>query len=48
VLARAALLLHAAAATVALRTRLRHLGAPAAAPLGLRVHEAAYLAGFQP
>ena len=47
-LARAALLLYAAAATAALRARLRHLGAPAAAPLGLRTHEAAYLAGLAP
>jgi len=44
VLARAALLLHAAAAALALRARLRRLGAPARAPLGLRAHEAAYLA----
>ena len=47
-LARAALLLHAAAAALALRPRLRRLGAPARAPLGLRAHEAAYLAGFAP
>ena len=48
VLARAALLLHAAAATVALRTRLHRLGAPPTAPLGLRAHEVIELAGFQP
>lgn len=47
-IARAATALYAAAAALALRARLRRLGAPAAAPLGLRWHEAAYLAGFVP